>query len=1124
MARGSLIKTPTNTGNRRVWTYSAWHKRQNIADKETILFAKTDDDNQESFGWGSSSSSPPSGLYFRDETGGSAVNGYIKGSYRDQSAWYHVVIALNTEEEDQNERLRIFINGNIVGPDAAWSFLARNERMAINREEAALELFAQDGGDDLENLICDVFFVDGQCLGPEVFGFNRQGYGTVGAGGSLNTTYKDGEWVPKKPATIKREINKLNGGVQGFGSNGFYLPLNTPDSIGSWGADFHCPLDTIINVQEHLPQPKSGFAATANSGIGYTDILRNDPYASNLVLALPLVKNGIQTGFGDYSHVIRNSGVAKTVVQGAASIGQTGAYYGSAGMGFTEGIGKSSYVVNDVDFNFGSEDFCIEGWVFPLGDNGAPTTASGHLTTRTTSIISLYNQNENRRSWNVFKENSGGKGIRFLISGDGTYDATTGNCDPNHNIPFGEWSHFACTKSGNTMRIFQNGVISGINTQAVTSLYNNTVDNIQFGTGISATGSCFEFGYLSDIRIYKGVSKYTESFDCPKPFASRRNDVYTGIGTWRTTPDTPRNNFATFNPSCDTNGINSVDITYRKGNNIAEWSAVAQNGATFGSVGISSGKWYWEVLMDEIGGDHPFIGISSIAGISSCQGTANNGIAVDTSGTYAGGGAAGAGGGFSQGDVIGIALSFTDAGVASTCRFYKNGSEISGGGMQYFSNGGVADESGIIFIPSFSGVNACEMRVNFGQNPTFNSYLTPANSLIPGTYKDDSGYGTFKYEPPSGHLALCSRNLYEPSINQPIKYFNQNNYFGDGERAHSVAGIGFTADLVWAKNIETTGNSQQTMDSVRGDKLCMATNADDAESAADDSILAIGSDGFTVGEAANVNQGGKYLAGWAWKAGGHPTKAKPFMVDGVGYATTTAAGLAGGTNDPTSASVNRTSGLSILNYKGNGGSNFTIAHGLNKIPKFAIIKSRNTDHSWTIYHNGMGPTSSLRLNVSNNADTSAIYFNNTWPTSSLMTLGTSSMVNGAATNEYIAYIWSEIEGFSRFGHYYGNSVDDGPFLYCGFKPAFFLVKNVYEKSSNDNWRLYCDNLTNSFNPTNTSLLVDVNYDITVSSSLFIDFMSNGIKIRGNNHEVNKSEEEYIFAAFAASPFKYSNAK
>jgi hypothetical protein len=37
-------------------------------------------------------------------------------------------------------------------------------------------------------------------------------------------------------------------------------------------------------------------------------------------------------------------------------------------------------------------------------------------------------------------------------------------------------------------------------------------------------------------------------------------------------------------------------------------------------------------------------------------------------------------------------------------------------------------------------------------------------------------------------------------------------------------------------------------------------------------------------------------------------------------------------------------------------------------------------------------------------------------------------------------------------------------------------------------------------------------------------MSNGIKIRGNNHEVNKSEEEYIFAAFAASPFKYSNAK
>ena len=1131
MASGNLVKTPQSTGNRRVWTYSAWHKRQNIEDKETILFSKVDNDNQESFGWAHDTATPPSGFYFRDETNESAVNGYTVGSYRDQSAWYHVLLALDTTNEDQNERLRIFINGVLRGPENAWSFLSRNERMAVNTFGAEIQLFGggDSGSDDLENLVCDMFFVDGQCLGPDVFGFHRQGYGTVGYGGTINIGYTDGEWVPKKPATIKRDIERRKDG-NGFGVNGFYLPLNTPDGIGSWGADFHCPLNTILNVQEHLPQPKSGFAATANSGIGYTDILRTDPYASNLVLALPMVKNGIQTGFGDYSHIIRNSGVAKTVVQGAASIGQTGAYYGSAGMGFTEGIGKSSYVVNNVDLNFGSEDFCIEGWCFPKGAPGVEVTSpSNHDTLKTTKLFGLYNMagSINRRSYIVYKENSGGQGIRGIVSGDGLYDADTGNTDPNINMAWEEWNHFAFTKEGNTTRVFQNGILTGINTQAPTTLYNNTIDNIEFGSGIGASGENFEYGYLSDFRVYKGVAKYTESFDCPRPANMRVNaSTSSGIGTYRVFPDVPRNNFATLNPASDTDAINSVKLSYSCSNLIADWSAVAQNGATFGSVGISSGKWYWEVLVNAVGGDHPFVGISSAAGISTCQSTANNGIAVAKCGTYCGGGANGAGGGFSDGDIIGIALSFTDAGLASTCTFYKNGTEIAGGGIEYFNNGGGADETGIVFVPSLSGVNECQMIMNFGQNPTFSNKLIPAQSKIPGTYKDDSEFGTFKYEPPSGHLALCTRNLYEPTINQPTKYFSQNNWYGDGTSARATTGIGFTSDLVWTKTLGewNVNNSWCCMDSVRGEKLILHQNSTSAEATDDNEILAFGSDGFTVGSADQVNKTDVYYGGWGWKAGGAPSVEKPFMIDGVGYATTTAAGLAGGTNDPTSASINRTSGLSILNYKGTGGSNFTIAHGLNKTPKFVLIKSRRTNNSWAVYHHGIGPEYGTRLNYDNPAVKSADYWNNTWPTSSLLTVGTSAWLNGGTSVEYIAYIWAEVEGFSKFGHYVGNTSPNGPFLYCGFKPSFVMFRNVHSTADADNWRMYTDNIGGPQNPNAAFVEPDEASTPARVTTHPVDFYSNGIKLRGSNDETNQNPEEYIYMAFAESPFKYSNAK
>jgi hypothetical protein len=119
----------------------------------------------------------------------------------------------------------------------------------------------------------------------------------------------------------------------------------------------------------------------------------------------------------------------------------------------------------------------------------------------------------------------------------------------------------------------------------------------------------------------------------------------------------------------------------------------------------------------------------------------------------------------------------------------------------------------------------------------------------------------------------------------------------------------------------------------------------------------------------------------------------------------------------------------------------------------------------------------------------------------------------------IAYCWTEIEGFSKFGSYTGNGDVDGPFVYCGFKPAWVLVKN---RTSTSDWRIY-DSSRVPTNPNNLVLYANLTTIDTDSSHPF-DFLSNGFKVRGDFNDVNTDGDVYIFAAFAESPFQTANAK
>jgi hypothetical protein len=190
-----------------------------------------------------------------------------------------------------------------------------------------------------------------------------------------------------------------------------------------------------------------------------------------------------------------------------------------------------------------------------------------------------------------------------------------------------------------------------------------------------------------------------------------------------------------------------------------------------------------------------------------------------------------------------------------------------------------------------------------------------------------------------------------------------------------------------------------------------------------------------------------------------------------------------------------------------------------------IVKRRNGGgtENWMVYHASITSPSSnpaanrVLLNLTNASNTDSAIWNDTQPTSTVFSVGTSSEVN-ANTGTYVAYLWSEVAGFSKFGSYTGNGSSDGPFVHCGFRPRWVMVKRTDLTSD---WGIY-DSAREPNNQMTTLLFPNGTYADTTGYP--IDFLSNGFKHRNNSGMPNASGGTYIFAAFAESPFKYSLAR
>jgi len=341
-------------------------------------------------------------------------------------------------------------------------------------------------------------------------------------------------------------------------------------------------------------------------------------------------------------------------------------------------------------------------------------------------------------------------------------------------------------------------------------------------------------------------------------------------------------------------------------------------------------------------------------------------------------------------------------------------------------------------------------------------------------------------------------------IKDPSAHFQALTYTGNGTTTNNVTNTGnsnLQPDLVWIKD-RSVARDHVVTDSSRdgevasGTNLVLTPNTTEAEASSTGFGINYATNGINFDASWNkVNGSGETYVAWQWKANGG----------------TTTSFSESGSNPGGTRQTDTTAGFSIISYTGTGSAG-TIAHGLPSAPEWIIFKNRDAANVWACYHVSIGNNYKMELHNEAQRDADGAFMNGTLPTSSNITVGASANTNTDGNN-YICYAWSPVQGYSKMGTYYGNTSTNGVFNYCGFKPAWVLIKCY--TGANDSW-IIIDTKRNTFNSMNARLFPDLANAESTSQDI-IDCLSNGFKLRTADTAYNGGRN-YLWVAFAENPF------
>ncbi|WP_421876604.1 DUF7483 domain-containing protein [Pacificispira sp.] len=336
------------------------------------------------------------------------------------------------------------------------------------------------------------------------------------------------------------------------------------------------------------------------------------------------------------------------------------------------------------------------------------------------------------------------------------------------------------------------------------------------------------------------------------------------------------------------------------------------------------------------------------------------------------------------------------------------------------------------------------------------------------------------YSAPSGAKALCTANL-NTAAYQGADYFNAVLYTGNGATGQAVSGFGFQPDLVWGKHRDLAEN-HNIFDAVRGADKRLRTNATDAE-ATTSYFDSFDSDGFTLDGTGDINAATYAAVSWGFKAGG------------------SGAANADGSISST-VSVADAGHFSVITTTMTGGTD-QIGHGLPDAPELVIMKDLSNATNWYVYHKDAGETNELYLNLTNAASASGRW-GNLAPTSTII-------YALLAASDAVLYAFRSVPGVCKVGSYIGNGAAGGPFVWCGFRPRFLMIKVA--SGGTGNWELW-DTQRLEYNPHTDSLRANSSAAEVTFASGGLDILSDGFKHRQTSGDMNTSGYTYVYLAIA----------
>ena len=1082
----SLTRTLTTAGNRRTWTWSAWVKR-GVGGFEDVFKAFVSVSNYDAIQFDSGGS-----LRLFGHPDVTNYNVDTTAVFRDSSAWYHFVVAVDTTQGTASNRVKIYANGVLQAVSGSYP----GQDGDLNFNNTVEHSIAPS---NFDGYLAEVNFIEGTALTPSSFGETG--------------TY--GEWKPKK-----------YGGA--YGTNGFYLPFKQDYTVEGFSTVVYKGAGAVRYVGGTGFQPDLVWIKSRDHTYGHhwTDSVRGagkdlysdttDDEYSNANSLQSFESDGFTLGTDNGpnnstkhyvawtwdmggSNANNTTGSIDSVVRANATYGQSIVKWTGNG---TTGHGLSSapemIIVKPIDvagawwtwhkdLSNPSQGYlqlnttAAEATNSSLWDNASPVTS----TTINANTAYINYATDNYIAYCFHSVTGYSKIGSYTGSGSSGKVVTTGFAPAfvlvKNTGAAENWAIVDNTRSPtnpatkalfpNSAEVEQDNAVNAVDFNSDNFTVDSTDDRW------NGNGATYIYMAFADKR------EYAYWLD-----QSGNNNDWTSNNLTESdiSVDTPSNNFATMNPLIK---HTNVATAYSEGN-LKIYKAATYWQSTVATMYVNSGKWYAEFcnLTD---------GVYAIFGISAIDDTIiAHHPGADSSGygygyvfdTAAGRGdityqdsTVSTGGAFNNlavGTIIGITLDFDNDQV----KFYANNV------LQYTKT--IGARAYTYSLAPHGGY----IVANFGQDSSF-----AGNKTAQGN-QDGNNIGDFYYTPPTGFLALCTKNLPDVAVT-PSEAFKALLYTGTGSN-QAVSGVGFQPDLLWVKNTATAGNNL-LYDVVRGGDGTnlegLRTDRETVGNTASDEMRSLDSDGFTTDTGEDTNGDGHSIISFNWKAGSGNT-----------------AFSESGNNPAGTHRANVDAGFSIVSYVGTGAVG-TVAHGLGTAPEMMWIKNRGVNDSWAIYYGDN--TDYLKLDLTAATADDAAWWNDTSPTSSVFTVATDHSVNADAEN-YIAYCWHSVDGYSKMGIYTGNGNVDGTFTYLGFRPAWVFIKRI--NNGDQQSPMYTSAIDTS-NPAQSSIKTEDSVAIQTNQG-HIDLLSNGFKAVNAEGSTNTSGGTYAYMAFAEQPFKYSNAR